>query len=52
MGVATNIPSEMWQGEYRGNKVTIKSLKDIKGAVVTQGELATKHFLAEASIMT
>ena len=33
-------------GEYKGRKVAIKSMKEIKSA------LATQQFLAEASIMT
>jgi c-src tyrosine kinase len=37
---------EVWLGEYKGNKVAIKMLKDIKDAK------ATKQFLAEASVMT
>ena len=38
--------SEVWLGEYKGSKIAIKMLKDIKDAK------ATKQFLAEASIMT
>jgi c-src tyrosine kinase len=37
---------EVWLGEYKGVKIAIKMLKDIKDAK------ATKQFLAEASIMT
>ena len=40
------LPSEVWLGEYKGVKIAIKMLKDIKDAK------ATKQFLAEASIMT
>lgn len=39
-------PSEMWMGEYKGRKVAIKSMKEIKSAQATQ------QLLAEASIMT
>ena len=41
-----SLPPEVWLGEYKGNKVAIKMLKDIKDAK------ATKQFLAEASVMT
>lgn len=37
---------EVWLGEYRGNKVAIKMLKEIKS------RQATQQFLAEASVMT
>jgi c-src tyrosine kinase len=37
---------EVWLGEYKGNKVAVKMLKDIK---IGQ---ATQQFLAEASVMT
>ena len=38
--------AEVWLGEYKGSKVAIKTLKDMKDSK------ATKQFLAEASIMT
>ena len=38
--------SEVWLGEYRGSKVAIKMLKEIKSQQQTQ------QFLAEASVMT
>ena len=38
--------SEVWKGEYKGKKVAIKSMKEIKSPQATQ------QFLAEASIMT
>ena len=37
---------EVWLGEYKGAKVAIKMLKDIKDS------RGTKQFLAEASVMT
>ena len=46
MYVCDILSPEVWLGEYRGIKVAIKMLKDIKDAK------ATKQFLAEASIMT
>ena len=39
-------PSEVWMGEYKGRKVAIKNMKEIKSALEIQ------QFLAEASIMT
>ncbi len=39
-------PSEVWLGEYQGQKVAIKMLKDLKDSKASQ------QFLAEASIMT
>ena len=37
---------EVWLGEYKGQKVAIKMLKEIKSVQATQ------QFLAEASVMT
>ena len=47
--ITTTFPpplSEVWLGEYRGSKVAIKMLKEIKSQQQTQ------QFLAEASVMT
>ena len=39
--------SEVWLGEYQGQKVAIKMLKDLK-----KDDKASQQFLTEASIMT
>ena len=47
MVVCVTLPLvEVWRGEYKGKKIAIKSMKEIKSGQAVQ------QFLAEASIMT